>query len=176
MAGKTNYHHPPTNCGPSGKGKGQIHNWLGAYERKGRQWDVISFNFGHWDAGNTKAKYQENLEAVITQLEKTGAKLIWVTTCPVPNGYGPAGALKDGKATGRTAGVMKKYLNPWALEVVKKHPRIIICDQWQFVKKHENDIYKEWWAGKNVHFGGEAADALGKMLAEKVQEALAEPR
>jgi hypothetical protein len=43
-----------------------------------------------------------------------------------------------------------------------------VCDQWQFVKDHEGDIYKEWWAGKNVHFGGAAADALGRFLADHV--------
>ena len=32
LASKTNLHHPPTNCGPSGKGRAQIVNWLGAYD------------------------------------------------------------------------------------------------------------------------------------------------
>jgi len=166
LEGKVNYHHPATNCGPSGKGRSQIHNWLGAYEFKGRHWDVISFNFGHWDAGNTREQYQGNLETVIQELEKTGAKLVWVTTCPVPNGFPAAGELRDGKAPARTAGAMQKYLNPWALEVVKKHPQIAICDQWQFVKDHEGDIYADWWKGTNVHFGGEPADALGRRHAE----------
>ena len=173
LKGKANVHHPPTNCGPSGKGKGQIHNWLGAYEVKGRQWNVISFNFGHWDAGNTREKYQSNLEAVIRELKKTRAKLIWVTTCPVPRGFPPAGDLaSDGKAPRRTSGVMEKYLNPWALEVMKKHPEIAICDQWQFVKDHGKDTYADWWKGQNVHFGGEAADALGRLLARDVLGAL----
>lgn len=70
LKGKVNAHHPPTNCGPSGKGVGSVVNWLGAYEVKGRQWDVITFNFGHWDAGNSKEDYQENLEFVIAKLKK----------------------------------------------------------------------------------------------------------
>jgi hypothetical protein len=169
LEGKLNLHHPPTNCGPSGKGRGRVNIWLGDYKTKGRHWDVISFNFGHWDAGNTKKKYQENLEGVISQLKKTKAKLIWVTTCPVPNGYEPAGDLQPASiAPGRTAGVMRKYLNPWAAEVIARHPEISVCDQWQFVKDHEQDLYKEWWAGKNVHFRGEPADALGRFLAEHV--------
>jgi acyl-CoA thioesterase-1 len=169
LAGKFNLHHPPTNCGPSGKGKSSIVDWLGGYEQKGRHWDVISFNFGHWDAGNNKAAYQANLEAVIGQLEKTGAELIWVTTCPVPHGFPPAGDLnKDGKAPKRTSGVMEKYLNPWALEVMKRHPAISICDQWQYVKDNETELYKEFWAGKNVHFRGAPADKLGHFLAAHV--------
>ena len=172
LAGKFNIHHPPTNCGPSGKGKKSIVEWLGAYQQKGRHWDVISFNFGHWDAGNGKATYQANLEAVIKELEKTKAKLIWVTTCPVPRGFPPAGELSnDGKAPRRTAGVMEKYLNPWALEVVTRHPQISICDQWQYCKDHEKETYQQWWAGKNVHFNGAAADALGQLLAKHVLKA-----
>ncbi|MEM7013217.1 MAG: SGNH/GDSL hydrolase family protein, partial [Verrucomicrobiota bacterium] len=171
LAGKFNIHHPPTNCGPSGKGKNQMQAWLGGYEDKGRHWDVISFNFGHWDAGNTKADYQANLEAVIQQLKPTGAKLTWVTTCPVPNGFEKAGPLsEDEKAPGRTAGVMEKYLNPWAAEVVARHPEISVCDQWQFVKDNADGVYREWWAAKNVHFSGEPAAALGQLLANHVLE------
>jgi acyl-CoA thioesterase-1 len=161
-----NIHHPPTNCGPSGKGKNSIVEWLGAHEQEGRGWDVISFNFGHWDAGNDKVSYQANLESVIKELKKTGASLIWVTTCPVPRGFPASGGLtSDGKAPRRTSGVMQKFLNPWASEVMARHPEITVCDQWQYVKDNEAELYKDWWGGKNVHFGGQQAEALGRLLA-----------
>ena len=169
LAGKFNLHHPPTNCGPSAKGRSSILEWLGAYRQPGRHWDVISFNHGHWDSKNDKTSYQENLEKIITELKKTKAKLIWVTTCPVPNGFPPAPDLiKEGRSPGRTAGVMEKFLNPWALEVMKKHPEISICDQWQFVKDNRDGIYKEFWAGKDVHFSGNPADKLGEFLGKHV--------
>ena len=169
LAGKFNLHHPPTNCGPSAKGRSSIVEWLGAYRQPGRHWDVISFNHGHWDSKNDKASYQENLEKIITELKKTKAKLIWVTTCPVPNGFPPAADLiKEGRSPGRTAGVMEKFLNPWALEVMKKHSEISICDQWQFVKDNEDGIYKEFWAGKDVHFNGNPAYKLGEFLGKHV--------
>ncbi|MBC8327096.1 MAG: SGNH/GDSL hydrolase family protein [Verrucomicrobia subdivision 3 bacterium] len=170
LAGKFNLHHPPTNCGPSAKGAKNIIDWLGAYDQPGRHWDVISFNHGHWDSGNDQANYQANLETVIAELKKTKAKLIWVTTCPVPNGFEPAGALDaNGKAPARTAGVMQKYLNPWAAEVIARHPEITICDQWQFVKANAGGLYTDWWAGKNVHFSREPADALGTLLGSHVE-------
>ena len=132
---------------------------------------IVSFNFGHWDAGNDKNTYQANLESVIKELHKTGAKLIWVTTCPVPRGFPPAGDLtSQGRAPRRTAGVMKKYLNPWAREVVTRHPEITVCDQWQFVKDHQDGLYKKWWHGKNVHFGGDQASELGRLLADHVKK------
>ncbi len=177
LEGKANLHHPPTNCGPTGKGAASIDNWLGAHDVKGRHWDVISFNFGHWNAGGTKKLYQDQLEYIISRMEKTGAELIWVTTCPVPDGYEPAGDLSGaGRAPGRKAGVMKKYLNPWALEVVRRHPAIAICDQWRFVEDRRDDIYAEWWKGRNVHFGGEPATALGRLLAVAAEKALARRR
>ena len=170
LAGKFNLHHPPTNCGPSAKGARNIIEWLGAYDQAGRHWDVISFNHGHWDSGNDKARYQANLEVVIAELKKPKAKLIWVTTCPVPKGFEPAGPLDaNGKAPRRTSGVMQKYLNPWAAEVMARHPEITICDQWKFVKDNADGLYTDWWAGQNVHFSGEPADALGKFLGEHVE-------
>jgi hypothetical protein len=68
---------------------------------------------------------------------------------------------------------MKKYLNPWALEVIKRHPEISICDQWQFVKDNEGGLYNDWWAGKNVHFGGKQAESLGEFLARHVEKVTA---
>lgn len=169
LAGRFNLHHPPTNCGSTKKGRASIVEWLGGYDREGRQWDVISFNFGHWDAGNLKATYQENLEAIITELKKTGAKLIWVTTCPVPHGYPPTGGLtKEGRAPRQTSGVMEKYLNPWALEVIRRHPGISICDQWRYVKENEETLFKTFWARRNVHFSRKEGDKLGHFLAEHV--------
>jgi hypothetical protein len=169
LAGNFNLHHPPTNCGASGKGKQHIVEWLGGYQQKGRHWDVISFNFGHWDAGSDKATYQSNLEAVITELKKTRAKLVWVTTCPVPTGMPPAGDLdENGRAPRRTSGVMRKYLNPWALEVMRRHPEISVCDQWQFVADDEEGLFKDWWPGDNVHFGADTGAALGQFLARHI--------
>ena len=129
-----------------------------------RPWDVISLNFGHWSSGGTREEYQEHLELIISQLEKTGAKLIWVTTCPVPLGYGKA-------LVGRKAGRMRLQ-NEWAAEVVPRHPKITVRDQWQFVKDNRDGIYTEWWRGRNVHFGGKPADELGRLLAQHVMEVL----
>ena len=178
LDGKVNLYHPHTNCGPSGKGVGRIDAWLGAHEEPGRGWDVISFNFGHWDAGNSKDVYQRNFEEVISKLKNTGAELIYITTAPVPEGYPPAGGLIDRGAKGmcapgRAHGVMEKYINPWALEVIHRYPEIVICDHWKIVKDGEEDIYQDWWQGKNVHFQGTKLNtALAQPLAGKVLQSL----
>ncbi len=183
LKGKLNIYHPPVNCGASGRGVKQIGMWLGAHDQPGQNWDIISFNFGHWDCGNSKDVYQSNLELIISELKKTKAKLIYVTTAPVPNGYaGPEPLTADGKAPGRTRGVMKNYLNPWALEVMARHPEINICDQHKLISSEK--FYATWLAkagqkdGKaskeygDVHIGGLLGEPVGRQLARKVLDVL----
>lgn len=179
LDGRFNIHRPPTNCGSSKKGSSQIRSWLGNFDQTGGRWDVISFNFGHWDDRSDKREYQQNLEEIIAQLEKTEAKLIWVSTCPVPGGYKSAGELEPREgisrsAPGRRHGVMKEYLNPWALEVVKRHPEISICDQWSLVASEK--FYKNWYAkaGSPGGFGNDYGDVhLGGLLGEPIGRQLA---
>ena len=68
---------------------------------------------------------------------------------------------------------MEQYLNPWALEVMARHPEIAICDQWGFVRDREASLFRDWWQGRDVHFGGSSADALGEFLAEHVLDVMA---
>jgi hypothetical protein len=185
LKGKLNIYHPPTNCGATGKGRENMGQWLGAYDEPGHGWDVISFNFGHWDSGNTKARYQGTLEAIVAMLERTRAKLIFVTTCPVPGGYAAAPPPEDKggatKAPGRKHGVMRNYINPWALEVMARHPEIGICDQYALVASEK--FYAAWHAnagspgGKgneygDVHLGGILGEPIGRQLARAVLDAI----
>ncbi len=86
LAGKANVHRAPTNCGPTITGVKQLDRWLG----DGR-WDVIHFNFGLHDLKRIDGKhqvpideYEQNLREIVARLKKTGARLIWCSTTPVP--------------------------------------------------------------------------------------------
>lgn len=98
LKGRANVHRPDANCGDTARGLSQLDHWLGT----GR-WDVIHFNFGLHDVkyldekgqyvppekGKQVAppeKYEENLRLLVERLKKTGAKLIFATTTPVPAG------------------------------------------------------------------------------------------
>ncbi len=63
---------------------------------------------------------------------------------------------------------MEHYLNPWALEVMVRHPEISICDQWQFVKDDPDGLFGDWWESKDVHFRGSQGEALGQYLGQHV--------
>ena len=86
---KANVHRIPQNGGATSVGLANLARWLGE-----EKWDVIHFNFGLHDAkllpeGNHHADpdgYAQNLRAIVQQLRATGAKLIWATTTPVPDG------------------------------------------------------------------------------------------
>ena len=89
LKGKANVHRPPTNCGATSVGLAGLAKWLGD-----KKWDAIHFNFGLHDAKlppegarhSPPDVYEKNLRELITRLQATGAKLIWATTTPVPNG------------------------------------------------------------------------------------------
>jgi acyl-CoA thioesterase-1 len=89
LKGKANLHRAPTNCSSTGHGLHYLKAWLGD-----DKWDVIHFNFGLHDAklppeGIRHAPpdvYERNLRNLIVQMKGTGAKLVFATTTPVPNG------------------------------------------------------------------------------------------
>ena len=80
LAGKANVHRAPANCGPTASGLKNLDVWLGA-----GKWDVIHFNFGIHDRATPAADYVKRLEEIVARLEKTGAKLIWASTTPIPD-------------------------------------------------------------------------------------------
>ncbi|MEZ6067875.1 MAG: SGNH/GDSL hydrolase family protein [Planctomycetaceae bacterium] len=128
LEGKANVHRIPTNGGPTTNGLANIDKWLGD-----GQWDVIHFNWGLHDLKYCDDKgvlqavgeghqqvleeaYAANLEQLVTRLEQTGAKLVFATTTPVPNG-----------AKGRVPADAPRY-NAAALKIMTAHEwRLTTC-------------------------------------------------
>ncbi|MDP6545885.1 MAG: family 16 glycosylhydrolase [Phycisphaerae bacterium] len=172
LKGKANVHRIPTNGGHTAKGLAELDKWLG----KGK-WDVIHFNWGLHDlkyvvpgTGRLAApprgkrvtpveKYAANLTELVKRMQRTGAKLIFATTTPVPKGAG-----------GRIAGDAKVY-NTAAVKVMKG------CDV------PVNDLYtfalpklKTLQRPANVHFLSEGSKALASQVAANILKALAPPK
>jgi hypothetical protein len=81
---EANVHRPATNCRWSEFGATELPKWIGS-----GQWDVIHFNFGLWDWYGWKQEnkatpqsYAQNLQNIVTQLQATGASLIFGMTTP----------------------------------------------------------------------------------------------
>jgi lysophospholipase L1-like esterase len=89
LQGTANVHRIPENGGPTTNGLKQLDAWLGS-----GKWDVIHFNWGLHDLkiGEGGARqvpleeYGRNLRELVVRLNRTGARLIFATTTPVPEG------------------------------------------------------------------------------------------
>lgn len=163
LAGRANVHRPPENCGDTARGVASLEKWLGT----GR-WDVIHFNFGLHDLKYLDAKkalapphlgkqvaspdvYEKNLRTIVARLKRTGAKLIFATTTPVPAG-----------ADGRVEADVPRF-NAVALRVMKEMG-VAIDDLYAFVGPRQGEIQRP----KNVHF----TDAGSAQLADAVVASL----
>ena len=152
LAGKANVHRAPANCGPTASGLKNLDVWLGA-----GKWDVIHFNFGIHDRATPAADYVKRLEEIVTRLEKTGAKLIWASTTPIP----------DNPAQKQTAqSVVEK--NALAAEVMAKHG-IPTDDLFGAMTPR----LKEFQPPLDVHYTGAGYDFLGAKVGESILSRLA---
>ncbi len=167
LEGKANVHRAPTNCGPTTRGLAQLDKWLG-----NGKWDVIHFNWGLHDLKYMDDKgrlvpvekghqqvpieqYARNLEELVKRLKKTGAKLIWASTTPVPEG-----------ATGRVKGDEVRY-NAAARKIMEKYG-VAIDDLYSAAISRLSEIQRP----KNVHFTPQGSEFLAKHVAESILEAL----
>jgi len=160
LAGRANIHRPPDNCGPTIFGLEQLDGWLGQ-----GPWDAIYFNFGLHDLKYMDAKgtyivpgpadrplaspeqYAANLREIVTRLRRTGARLIFATTTPVPAG-----------TVGRVAGSEVAY-NAAATAVMRAEG-VAIDDLHAFASAHPHLMRPQ-----NVHFTPEGCAALGDHVA-----------
>jgi acyl-CoA thioesterase-1 len=156
LAGKANVHRIAMNGGPTTNGLKNIDAWLGT----GR-WDVIHFNWGLHDLkimenGSQQispADYEKNLRSLVQRLKRTGAKLIWASTTPVPEGnLNPPRRPAD----------IGKY-NQIAARIMKSE-KVETDDLYAF----SMPLLKEIQRPENVHF----TDAGSAKLAEQVATAI----
>jgi len=167
LKGKANVHRPAANCGETARGLADLDKWLGD-----GKWDVIHFNWGLHDlkylnaAGQlvdpAKGKqvaspevYEKNLRELVARLKKTGAKLIWASTTPVPQG-----------ASGRVQGSEVEY-NRIAEKIMRENG-VAIDDLHAVVEK---DAAKNQLP-KNVHFTPEGYRQLAESVARSIETAL----
>ena len=177
LKGKANVYRPlakdekrPQNCGGTIKGLGGIDRWLTMADK----WDVIHFNWGLHDlkhvlpksGGNSNSyddprqsepeAYQANLETIVEKLKATGAKLIFATTTPYPEGCEPA----------RLAADADRY-NEIATKIMKAND-IPINDLNALVKDDLGRLQLK----VNVHFNKAGNKVLSEQVASVIESAL----
>jgi lysophospholipase L1-like esterase len=160
LEGKANVHRIPTNGGPTKNGIANLKKWLGD-----GKWDVIHFNWGIHDLkfmpdGKRQveaADYEANLRSLVATLKTTGAKLIWASTTPIPEGelnpqrkFGQVPEYNGIAAKVMTAnGVTLNDLNGWMT------PR-----------------FEELHKPKDLHYTEAGSEHLARKVAEAITQVL----
>jgi acyl-CoA thioesterase-1 len=160
LAGKADVKHHAGNAAHTNNGVAKLDEWLGT-----EKWKVITFNFGLHDLkimenGQHQVglpEYEKNLEAIAGRLKKTKARLLYVTTTPVPEGK-----LNPPRKPGDEV-----LFNDAAKRVMKKH-KIPVVDLYAFAKPRLAEIQ-----GKaNVHFTKEGSVKLAEVVAKQIEARL----
>lgn len=151
LAGKANVHRAPANCGPTAGGVKNIDVWLGD-----GKWDVIHFNFGIHDRSTPPADYTHRLEQLIERMKKTGARLVWASTTPIPD---------DPTKGQQAASIVER--NQAAAALMKQH-HIAIDDLFTAVTTHLAEMQNP----NDVHFNARGYDFLGETVARAIETAL----
>ena len=147
----------------------QIEAWIG-----NKKWDVIHFNWGLHDlkymgpngenlypkekGGKVQVdllEYEKNLESLVKRLKKTGAKLIWRNTTPIPPG-----------AKGRYVGDSIRYNNTASRVMIRYG--IPTHDLFTLSRERMEEIMRP----ANVHYTEKGSKVLAESVAEVVLEAL----
>ncbi len=167
LEGVANVHRPPENCAHTWRGLERLDQWLGE-----GNWDVIHFNWGLHDLKyvdadgrlvdpvqgrqvSTLAEYEANLEKLVARLKRSGARLIWRPTTPVPEG-----------AAGRVQSDLPRY-NRAAARVIGRHG-IMVDDMNGFIEREGISHVRP----DNVHFSEEASRRLGESSAAAIRRVL----
>lgn len=163
LEGKANVHRIPTNGGPTKNGIANIDKWLGA-----GKWDVIHFNWGIHDLkfmpdGKRQvepADYEKNLRELVAKMKATGAKLIWATITPIPDGE-----LQPGRRFGDEA----EY-NVIAKKIMEANG-VHINDLNAYISPQLDKMQKP----KDVHYTDEGSAFLAKKVAAEIEAVLPKP-
>lgn len=160
LEGKANVHRIPVNGGPTTRGLENIDSWLDE-----GNWDAVHFNWGLHDlkfmeSGERQVSlddYKKNLEALTVKLKKTGAKLIWASTTPVPDGkLSPPRRNRDVIA-----------YNAAAAEIMERHG-VAADDLYSFAAPRLEAIQRP----ANVHFTAKGSAKLAERVAASILAAL----
>ena len=160
LAGKAEVH-CSANAFSTGYSKTRIKNWIGS-----EKWDLIYFNWGVHDIKYMKNgkqnvspdAYEKNLKQLVGQLKKTGAKLVFATTTPIPSDYDRDDPRKNED--------VKKY-NEIALGVMNAN-KVAIDDLNAFITPKISYLQREG----DYRFLREGYKALGKQVAATIENNL----
>ncbi len=165
------------NCSDTSKGIAELDRWLALAPK----WDVIHFNWGLHDlkrmtpgaftptpSANPEdpplrsvKNYCDNLGKIVARLNQTGARLVFATTTPVPEGV---------KSPFRAPSDPVRY-NLAANEVMKRGG-VQVNDLHTFIQPRLAELQLP----QNVHFTGKGCEVLAERIVEVITTELSQKR
>ncbi len=159
LNGIANVNRVPDNCSSTDYSLKHIDDWL-----ENKKIDVIYFNWGLHDIrldGNIREvdidDYEENLRTLVEKLKKTGARLVWATTTPVPSG---------GLTTPRDSADVVRYND--VAKMVMNEKDVVISDLYGRVEPYVRFLQL---AG-SVHFSDYGYAVLALQAAQDIESQL----
>lgn len=104
------------------------------------------------------AEYEKNLRLIVEKLQRTGAKLIWASTTPIPQATVVSHPGVEIKYNAVAAKVMAEYHIP-------------IDDLHTAMVPHHS---KYWLKPNNIHFNPAGSEFLGHCVADSVLRQMAQ--
>ncbi len=162
---------PRENCQGTTHGIARVDAWLAMAPAK---WDVIWFNFGLHDLKRVHPKtrrnsndpdhprqaepetYRKQLREIAQRLTATGARLVFCTTTPVPEGVRPRRDVTD---PDRYNAIAKEVMREFDIEVF---------DLCEFATARLAEIQRP----RDVHFSREGSAVLGRAVAKRIRAVL----
>jgi acyl-CoA thioesterase-1 len=163
------------NCAGTNNGVAQLDRWL-ALDRG--DWDVIHFNFGLHDLKRVQpdtgknsndpahphqadpARYERQLREITSRLQATGARLVFATTTPVPEGE-----LRPYREPGDAVAYNRIAL------AVMEDAGVAVNDLFAFVSASDPPLSRPG----DVHFSAEGSRQLGAQVVTAILEAAGRP-
>ena len=106
----------------------------------------------HPRPGTPLAQYEERLEKIVARLRKTGAKLVWASTTPIP---------KDEAKRQTPESIVER--NAVAARVMQRHG-IAVDDLFTFITPHVATVQNP----NDVHFNAKGYELLGGQVAQSI--------
>jgi hypothetical protein len=167
LSGTHEVYHPPENCRGSVNWE-RLPIWLGPYREAGYRWDVIVFNLGLGDLHTEVAQYRSALKSILPQLRATGARLVWLSTTPLPNAWEGTVANTGRKISRADAQAKIKELNLAAGEELASSSDIQQVDLSGEMENKMESSFASWAAGRSPMLSREQSE----WVAEKIQQSL----
>jgi hypothetical protein len=152
-------------AGNTGNGVACLDNWLATQAQAPVKWDLVMFNFGLHNLGNSTAaetSYKEQLTNITARLGKTGATLLYALTTPF---------MPDATE----GNMVVEQLNAIALELMQA-AAIPILDLYSLVVQHCGKVYTDCdWCRMSpcsYHYNSPGMEAQSEAVAAAIRTML----